>query len=162
MHKFLSSLEHSGEPLQLLGAGLIDLDLTFAVQLFIFLALLFAMKAIAYDPFLKLAASRHDATEGARESAHAASAKAKELGEKVDAQISKAQSSGIVLRNELKLTGEQQAQVELSKVQDDVEAKTSAELVELKTARAAAAAALNTEAGRLGDMIADRILGDAS
>jgi len=148
--------------LQLLGAGLIDLDLTFWVQLAIFLVLLFAMKAFAYDPFLKLSAARHDATEGARDTASAANSKAKDLGETVDAQLNKARANGVILRNELKLSGEQQALVELSKVRDEIEAKTREELTELKAAREGASAALGTEARRLGDKIADQILGGAS
>ena len=162
VHTFLSSLDLSQDPLQFLGAGLIDLDLTFWVQLAIFLVLLFAMKAFAYDPFLKLSATRHDATEGARDTAASASAKAKELGATVDAQISKARADGVLLRNELKLAGEQEAQIQLSKVRDQVENKTKEELAELKAARAGASAALGTEAQRLGDKIADQILGGAS
>ena len=162
VHTILSSLDLAQGHQHLLSAGLIDLDATFWVQLGIFLALLFAMKAIAYDPFLKVAASRHDATEGARDTASAASAKAKELGEKVDEQISEARSKGVTLRNELKHSGEQQAQAQLAKVRDELEAKTHSELAELNAARAGASAALGTETRRLGDMIADRILGGAS
>ena len=150
------------ETAPLLRAGLIDLDATFGVQLAIFITLALSMKFMAYDPFLKVASARQDATDGARSIADAAQDKAHTLGEKVDEQIAKARNEGVILRNELKLSGEKQAQDEVGRVRDELEVKTQNELAELRAAKAGAGAALSTEARRLADMIADKIVGGAS
>jgi len=144
----------------MLAAGLIDLDLTFVVQLVVFLVLVVALKIILFDPYLALSDKREEATEGARRLADKAQSDAEVAGAEIDKRLSAAQADGVKLRNELRAEGEKTGKGEVERTRTELEKVTERRLTELAGAEAGARVALPTEARRLAEQMAQRILGE--
>lgn len=69
------------------GGSLIDLDLTFTLQMVIFMVLIVALKPLLFDPVLKIFEERERRTEGARDEARAMQEQAGELLRKYEFEL---------------------------------------------------------------------------
>jgi F-type H+-transporting ATPase subunit b len=145
---------------RILAAGLIDLDATFVVQLVLFLVLIIALKILLFDPYLALSDKREEATDGARRLAEKAQADAEVAGAEIEKRLSATRAEGVRLRNELRTEGERAGKVETDKTRSQLEKVTDRRLTELAGAEAGARVALPTEARRLAEQMAQRILGE--
>ena len=144
---------------RMLAAGLIDLDLTFVVQLVVFLVLIVVLKILLFDPYLALSDKREEATEGARRLAEKAQSEAETAGVEINKRLTAAQAEGVKMRNDLRTEGERTGKGEVDRTRKDLEKVTDRRLTELAGAEAGARVALPTEARRLAEQMAQRILG---
>ncbi len=150
--------EFSQVQAKLLVSGMVDVDKTIFVQLAIFLVLIVLLKVILYDPFLKLEETREEATTGARETAAKVRVQCRTLEKDIEEKINDARLQGTQLRDELKAAGQRVADEQVQDTRTKTDESVRAELMELKAAESGARAVLSTEARRLADLAADRIL----
>ncbi|MBR57764.1 MAG: hypothetical protein CMH54_06870 [Myxococcales bacterium] len=143
---------------KLLVAGMVDVDKTIFVQLAIFLALIVILKLVLFDPFLKLEDTREEATSGARKTAAKVREQCESMEQDIDQKINDARMQGTQLREELKAEGRKIADKQVEDTRTKIDESMEAELLELKAAESGARAVLSTEARRLADLAADRIL----
>ncbi len=81
-----------------LGA-IIDLDASFLVQIFLFLALFVTLNILVFQPMLKLYERRRGETEGNEEESRESRERAEELDTAYHAVLAKAEGEGVDLRN---------------------------------------------------------------
>tara|TARA_B100000029_G_scaffold462724_1_gene495480 strand:+ start:1386 stop:1805 length:420 start_codon:yes stop_codon:yes gene_type:complete len=137
---------------------MVDVDKTIFVQLAIFLALIVILKLVLFDPFLKLEDTREEATSGARKTAAKVREQCESMEQDIDQKINDARMQGTQLREELKAEGRKIADKQVEDTRTKIDESMEAELLELKAAESGARAVLSTEARRLADLAADRIL----
>ena len=109
-----------------LRAGLIDLDVTWLVQIGLFL-LVYAVLAFGFfRPYAARLRRRDEATKGRRETAAAMLAEARAIEQKVDVRLAEARAEAVRIRRELVDEGRAQrdrlVQVERERVQAEVDA----------------------------------------
>jgi len=85
--------------LSLRPAALIDLDVTFFVQLAIFLVVLVALRFLVFKPMLALLEARRAETEGKEEIARKEGGEAHELNERYRLAMLDAAAEGLAVRN---------------------------------------------------------------
>jgi len=140
-------------------AGMIDVDVTFFIQFFIFVFLIIVLKALVYNPFLDLQDKRHQATGGSIQDAKDAEQTVADLQAKLEQGVSQAQNEGTKIREDLRSDAEKQATQETQKTAAEMAQRVETELTQLKQAEADARSEMNAETARLAGVLADRVLG---
>lgn len=69
------------------GGVSVDFDMTFALQMLIFMVLVVALKPLLFDPILRVFEEREKRTEGARDEARAMQQEAGELLQRYEAEL---------------------------------------------------------------------------
>lgn len=141
------------------GGVNVDLDLSFVVQIGLFLVLLIVLKPLLFDPMMRLFEEREERIDRTIEKARKTDeASAKALA-KYEAILAKAREAGSAEREQLRAQGSKK-EAELTA---QVRSQTAATLEQGRAAIAnetkEARAKLQAEAGELGRAIASRVLG---
>jgi F-type H+-transporting ATPase subunit b len=141
------------------GAVNVDLDLTFLVQIPLFLLLLAVLKPLLFDPMLKLFEEREKRIEGTRLAASKEDERSAKALAKYEAVLAKARDAGAAERDTLRTEGLKRE----AEIMARVRAMTAATVEEGRAAIAneqkAARTSLAGEASALGRTIASRVLG---
>jgi F-type H+-transporting ATPase subunit b len=133
----------------------VDLNGTFIIQVVLIIVLLLVLKPVLFDPMLKLFEAREERIEGAKKKARDTDIKSVKAESEFQAQMSKAQAAGNVLRSEgVKAENEVLAKVRAETAAFLDERRQKAQ-EELKTARAQ----LQGSAQDLAKQLATRVLG---
>lgn len=114
---------------------LINIDITLLMNIALWFALFFFLRATLWGPMLKLIAAREAGTEGSRAEARRLEADARALREKVDAQLKAARADASRLREELRSQGSAQESTILTAARADVNASVEREKVDLRAQR---------------------------
>lgn len=114
---------------------LINIDITLLMNIALWFALFFFLRATLWGPMLKLIAAREAGTEGSRAEARRLEADARALREKVDAQLKAARADAARLREELRAQGSTQESAILTAARADVNATVEREKADLRAQR---------------------------
>jgi F-type H+-transporting ATPase subunit b len=137
----------------------VDLDLTFVVQLVLFVVLTLILKPVLFDPMLKLFEEREKRIEGARLQARKMDEASAGALTKYDAEMQRARASGNVERDKLRAQGAKEETEILGKVREStsktLEEGRSRPAEEAKQVRRA----LQADSAAIGRQLAARILG---
>ena len=139
-----SALPQASE-LAINSAGLVDLDVTFFIQFFFFLALVVTLPKLIFNPLLERFTHRQDRTEGARSQAKAMLRDADKQIFVYEEATSKQKQKALAERAAARADAQQQAEGQPSNARTARCVATAAEQAACKTARDSPAAP-----GRLG------------
>jgi F-type H+-transporting ATPase subunit b len=149
----------------LLAAGLapqaihVDVDLTFVVQIVLFIGLMLVLKPVLFDPMLRLFEERERRTEGAKVQARKIDEKSSTALAKYTAEMARARGAGNAEREKIRAEGLAREQ----QILGGVRAATAKAIDDGKRAAHADAervrAALRTQAVEMARELANRVLG---
>jgi F-type H+-transporting ATPase subunit b len=115
---------------------LINIDVTLLLNLGVWLALFFLLKATLWKPMLALIDAREAGTAGAREEAARLDAEAKTLKGSVDAQLAAARASAAKAREALRADGARTEAEVLGKARTELNALIEAQRADIAGQRA--------------------------
>lgn len=137
----------------------VDLDLTFVVQLVLFVGLTLVLKPVLFDPMLKLFEEREKRIDGAKIQARHVDEKSATALAKYEAEMAKARATANAEREKIRAAALKREQEILA----EVRAATGKVIEDGKRAAHAEAervrAALSTEASTMARELASRVLG---
>ena len=137
----------------------VDVDLTFVVQLVLFVGLTLILKPVLFDPMLKLFEEREKRIEGAKLQARHIDEKSASALTKYESEMATARAGANAERDQLRAEGVKQEQEILATVR----AATTKTLDEGRRAAQAEAekvrAVLKSESGAMARDLASRVLG---
>jgi F-type H+-transporting ATPase subunit b len=140
---------------------MIDLmpNVTFFVQLGIFLVTLVFMHLLIFRPVLRLIARRKQLTEGYRERAEQLGAQTESLVGRYEAQLKAAREEGLALKGKLTKEGEAAARASLDDARHKVEQQLQQNRQVLQAESKQAQLTLRNYARRLSQAMAEKLLG---
>ena len=137
----------------------VDVDLTFAVQLVLFVGLTLILKPVLFDPMLKLFEEREKRIDGAKAQARKIDEKSAGALSKYEAEMNKARAAAGAERDRIRAEGIKKEQEILAEVRaataktvDEGKRSVQAEAEKARTA-------LRAEAGNMARDLAGRVLG---
>lgn len=140
------------------GASIIDLDGTFFVQMVLFFVAFFVLRALVFNPLLKVFEAREVAIDGAKEEAARLQAEAASAGQTFDEELRRVRKTAAGERDKLRA----EAQKREREIQDAVKAETDKAIAEadakLVTEAATLRADLQKSIPTLGRQIASKLL----
>lgn len=158
----LSSVQ-TGAIAELLGSAsggvVVDLDITFAGQIVLFILLFMALRPILFDPMLKLFEERERRTGGAKDDARKLYADADEKMAKYEAQVGVVKQKAGEERDRIRQEGQKREQAILNKVREETDAMLAGGRARIATERESLKAELGTVSTQLARDIATRVLG---
>jgi len=152
-----AALPHAGE-LVINSAGLVDLDVTFFIQLFLFLALVLTLPKLIFNPLLERFTNRHARTEGARDQAKAMLRDADKQGFVYEEATSKQKQKALAERAAARAEAQQKAADLVQDVKKKTHFRITQGIATLVRAEAEARAEIDKEAAAISVLIADKIV----
>lgn len=142
------------------GGGVnVDFDLSFVVQIALFVFLLLILKPLLFDPMLKLFEERENKIDGMQDAARKEDKRSEKALAKYEAALAKAREAGNLERERIRAEGAKKEAELMAQVRavtaSTVEQGRAAIAAEAKAAREA----LSAETAVLGRSIAARVLG---
>lgn len=137
---------------------LINVDVTLFVNLGVWAALFFILRAVLWRPMLDLIDAREAGTEGARSRAAALDVEAKELKAKLTAALAAARAAATSDRDALRAEGAKRDAEITAKVREEVHAAVEKQRAELAAQRKAVRAEVAGVIPALAAEIASKVL----
>lgn len=140
---------------------MIDLmpNMTFFVQMGIFLFTLIFMNVLIFRPVLRLIERRREVTEGYRAQAAGLQDQTEALVARYEAQMKTAREEGLSLKGELTKKGEEEARMVLAQARKDLEARIEGNRQALASDAKEAQLALRKYSRELSHAMAEKLLG---
>lgn len=151
----LSLLSHGGAE----GGVTVDLDLSFFVQLALFITLLVVLKPALFDPMMKLFEEREKRIEGTRHQATKEDERSAKALAKYEAIMTKAREAGSAERDALRAEGMKREAALMAEVRAASAATLEQGRSEISKEASAARQQLRTDAHGLAREMATRVLG---
>lgn len=152
-------LEHH---VRLEAMGLIDLDVSFFIQLGVFLVFLVVMNTLLFKPLLRVFDERKKRTEGARDDASRDDARAREMIADYEAKLSSAVNEGAALRAKLRAEAVAQAQAHSTEARERYGRRVSDGSRKAREEYDASRGDVAPAARPLAEAIARKVLGTSS
>ena len=137
---------------------LINIDVTLFVNLGVWAALFFFLRAVLWKPMLDFIDAREAGTEGARAQAAALNAEAKELESKLSTKLSAARAEATVARDALRAEGAKRDAEISAKAREEVHAAVEKQRAELAAQGKAVRAEVAGVVPALAAEIASKVL----
>ncbi len=137
----------------------LDLDATYLVVLGLVLIPFVILNGLVFRPFLKMFEERHERVEGALARAEDKLEEAEDKAKAFEQKISVATQKGVDKRNELRATAQKAMADRLEAAKAEATTKVEAAVTEIRASRATAMAAVETEARKLAEATAAKLLG---
>lgn len=141
------------------GGVVVDLDITFAGQIVLFMLLFFVLKPLLFTPMLNLFEEREKRTAGAKDDARALYADADEKMAKYEAQVGIVKQKAGEERDRIRAEGQKREAAILGKVRDETNAMVEEGRAKIANERESLRAELQTVSNALARDIATRVLG---
>ncbi len=141
------------------GGVNVDLDLTFVVQVVLFVGLFLVLKPLLFTPLLKLFEERERRIEGAKNEARGMFAEADAMMAKYEEELVEVRRTAGAERDKLRVEGQKKEQAILSKVREQTNAMVDEGKAKIAKDGAALSAELATSAQTLAREMASRVLG---
>ena len=142
-----------------LRAGLIDLDVTWLVQIGLFLLVYVVLAFGFFRPYAALLRRRDEATKGRREHATALLAEAQALEQKVEVRLAEARAEAVRIRHDLAEEGRTQRDRLVAAERERAQATVEAALAQLESGKQQHLAELDRAAGDLAALIETQVRG---
>jgi len=153
-----AAVDALGTDVPLVRAGLVDLDVTFFIQTLFFLALVFILPKLIFEPLMERLGQRDTRTSGARDDA-------KRMLKDADAQVlifekatSEQKQVALAERAAARESAQQKAGELLDKVRADTDARVEAGIAELRSDAETGRAQVDADATAIAAEIAEKIL----
>lgn len=137
----------------------LDLDATYLVVLGLVLIPFVILNGLVFRPFLKMFEERHERVEGALARAEDKLEEAEDKAKAFEQKISVATQKGVDKRNELRTTAQKAMADRLETAKTEATSKVEAAVTEIRASRATAMSAVETEARKLAEATAAKLLG---
>ncbi len=141
------------------GGSIIDLDGTIFVQLLIFFAAFFILKALVFKPMMKLFDAREEAIEGARHEARALTREAAQKGESFEDEMRDVRREAGEERDKLRAEGLRLEREMLEKVRAETAETLAAAEKKMKEEADTVRTEMKTQVPILAKQIATQLLG---
>lgn len=142
----------------LAASGLVDFDATVFVSAAFFLAFYFAMKALLFDPYLKIVREREALTGGASDEAASFRERAAAVLSDYQSQMTSARDEAAALRSGLRAQGEADEARIVSAAREQAQRQLDARRQALAQEVAAAEREIQTRAQALSSAIVARVM----
>ncbi|NJK89933.1 MAG: ATP synthase F0 subunit B [Myxococcales bacterium] len=139
----------------------LDLDITYVLVIALFLLPVLLLNALVFRPFLKLFEERHDKLEGATERAKRMLDEAEHKADAFREQIRKATAEGVARRNQLRQEARDRMDARITAEKTTLQGRLDGALAEIEDARRTAMGQVESDAGRLAEETAAKLLGRA-
>ena len=143
------------------NAMMLDVDATAFVAGAIFVGLMLVLRALLFDPYLKLVSERELRTVGASADAAEMTAQAQALQAELDARLARSRSEASAERDRLRAEGKAGEEKILAQAKSEAQALVAARAAQVKAENTAVRAQLDARADELADAITRRILPQA-
>ena len=141
-------------------AGLtLDVDVTALVALALLIFPFVILNGLVFKPFIALFEERHDRIEGAVERADAKLDEAEQKAQQFKTELEAAKRKGLEHRNSVRAAAQAAMSQKIAEEQAVVEERVGEALIEITKAKETAMVTVNTEAHRLADATASKLLG---
>jgi len=150
------------QQVQVVGAGLVDLDFSSVFMLALFLLLFHLLNKTLFQPMLDMFEKRHALTDGARDAANKAVERAEARIAEYEERVGEARRDAMAETKRLRAEGTAAEREMLSGVRGEADEQVEKGLAELNTTAAAAEKELEQSAQELGAKIATQVLGGAA
>lgn len=137
----------------------LDLDITYILVIALFLVPVLLLNFLVFRPFLQLFEERHDRLEGAVERANGMIAEAEQRAEAFEAQIRKASAEGEARRNAIRQETRARMDARIDEEKQKLSEKLGEALSEITSMRKDALEKMESEADRLAEATASKLLG---
>ncbi len=154
----LASALPQASDLAITSAGLVDLDVTFFIQFFFFLALVVTLPKLIFNPLLERFTHRQDRTEGARNEAKAMLRDADKQIFVYEEATSKQKQKALAERAAARADAQQQAAELVENVKKKTHFKITQGIATLVRAEEDARAQIDKEAAAISVLIAEKIV----
>jgi len=134
-------------------------DLTFFVQMGIFIFVLISMRILIFRPILRILVRRKELTEGAQEEAEALDIKTEALVQKYESQMKGAREEGLELKGALTKEGEGEANQLLAQARKELDQEIENQRQALGAEAKEAQLALRKYSRDLSSEMAEKLLG---
>ncbi|MBH23653.1 MAG: hypothetical protein CMH57_04130 [Myxococcales bacterium] len=143
------------------GGSPVSLDITYLIYLVIFIVCWLGLKALIFDPYLKVSDKRQQATVGTRDEARTLRHDAEEAIASYEAKLSQAREEANALRQELKDESARRQQEILTEAQQEANAKLAEHREKLQGQVEEARTEMREEAKVLSRLIVNRLVPSA-
>lgn len=140
---------------------MIDLypNVTFFIQMGIFLATLFFLNFLIFRPVLRLIAKRKEITEGYRAEAQRLESQTQELVSQVESKMKQAREAGIAQKGQVTREGETEAQDILEQARNDLEENLQRHRQAIQSECKEAQLSLRKHTQEISEEMAEKLLG---
>ena len=139
-------------------ASAVDLDFSAVLAGDLFLVMLFVLKFVLIDPYLKIVEAREQSTEGARDGADDLQRKAQETLLQYEERLASARKEAMDLRTSLRDAAEAKRDEQVASARAEAEAHLATQRAKIDEQTKAADAAIEREAQALSQTIISRVL----
>jgi F-type H+-transporting ATPase subunit b len=137
----------------------LDLDVTAFVVVALIILPFLILNGLVFKPFIELFEKRHDRIEGAVERADAKLEEAERKATEFQSQLEATKRKGLQHRNSIRAAAQSAMSQKIALEQVTVEERVSEALLEITRAKDSAMVTVNTEAHRLAEATASKLLG---
>ena len=141
------------------GGVVLDVDLTFVIQLAILIAVWVMLKALVFGPYLRSVEARAAKTSDTREDADALQARAKELEARYQTGMTDARARAAAERQALRVDGLGRKDAAVADARTETNSKLATERAVIADQISTARTQLLDRVGDISDMVATKILG---
>ena len=141
------------------GGVVVDLDITFAGQIVLFILLFLALRPLLFTPMLNLFEERERRIGGAKDDARALYADADEKMARYEEQVTIVKQKAGEERDRIRAEGQKREQAILGKVRDETTVMVDEGRARINKERESLRAELTTTSHQLAREIASRVLG---
>ena len=137
----------------------LDLDITYVMVLALVIIPFVVLNGLVFQPFLKLFDTRHERVVGELERADKKIDEAEAKAATFEERMKVATRQGIEARDEIRTAAQKSMSERIEEERKKLGSKVEAALAEVGQSRTRALEAVNTEAKRLAEMTAAKLLG---
>jgi len=137
----------------------LDVDVTAFVVVALIILPFLILNGLVFKPFIELFEKRHDRIEGAVERADAKLEEAEKKAAEFQAELEATKRKGLDHRNSVRAAAQAAMNQKIALEQVTVEERVSEALLEITRAKESAMVTVNTEAHRLAEATASKLLG---
>jgi F-type H+-transporting ATPase subunit b len=145
---------------ELLEAGMVDIDLSFLVMLGLFLVFAVLLHGLVLKPLIAAQEKRFASMGGAREGASEAELRAAERRIEYESALTKARQDAVLVRDQIKQDAERQSAATLEAVNSTAQRQIGEGQTQLAAVAATARAEMKAQVEALSSELASRLLGE--
>lgn len=144
---------------EILSAGMVDVDMSLLIMLVLFLVFAFLMHALVLKPLIAAQEKRFASMGGAREGASDAELKAAERRLDYESRLTKARQDAVLVRDQIRVDAEKQAAATIEAIGAETDKQVSEGQAALAQTAATARAEMKAHVEALSTELATRLLG---
>ena len=150
---------HLEKNVEILNAGMVDVDLSLLIMLGLFLTFAFLLHTLVLKPLIAAQTKRFESMGGAREGASESELKAAERRLEYESRLTKARQDAVLVRDQIKGDAEQQAAATIEALTVETHKQVADNMALLADTAAKARAQMKAQVESLSADLSARMLG---